>query len=66
MFAHNSRSVPRRDVKLYHDFSGVTQDENRFKKIPQVVETVRKYVPNQRRLSGLSEGKSWFLSIYRD
>ena len=55
-----------RGVKLCHDFIGVTKDENRFQKILQVVETVRKHVPNQRRLSGLSEGKSWFLSINRD
>ena len=29
-----------RGVKLCHDFIGVTKDQNRFQKIPQVVETV--------------------------
>ena len=32
----------------------------------QVVETVRKHVPRQPRLSGLSEEKSWFLPINKE
>ena len=53
-------------VKVWHKLIGVTQDENRFQKTLHVVETGRKHVPNQRRLSGLSEARSWFLSINKE
>ena len=50
-----------RGVKLCHDFLGVTQSEKRFQDVLQVVESSRKHVPNQRKLSSASQKKSWFL-----
>ena len=53
-------------MKLCHKSNGVTKVEISFQKNIQVVETVRKHVPNQSRLYGLSEGKSLFLSINKE
>ena len=55
-----------RCINFCHNSIGVTKDEISSHKILQVVETVRKIFPIQLRLSGLSEGKSWFLSINKD
>ena len=55
-----------RGVKLCHDFLGVTKNEKRFQDVLQVVESSRKQVPNQRKLSSASEEKSWFLTRYKE
>ena len=47
-----------RGVKPCHDFNCDTKVKESFQKIHQVCDTLRKHVPNQPRLSGLSEGKS--------
>ena len=53
-------------VKLCHDFIGVTVDEKSFHITLQVVETVIKHDPNQRRLSKSSKRKSWLFSINKN
>ena len=50
-------------ISVNHDLIGVTKDENSFQFFFQLVDTVGKHVQNQHTLSGLSEGKSRFLSI---
>lgn len=55
-----------RGVKLCHDFLGVTKDEERFQDVLQVVESSRKIVPKQRKLSSRSQEKSWFLALDDD
>lgn len=52
-----------RGVKLCHDFLNVARNENRFQEVLQVVENDRLRVPNQRKISSVSETKSWFLVL---
>ena len=46
-----------RGVKLCHDFLGVTMDKERFQDVLQVVESLQKKVPDQRKLSSCSQEK---------
>ena len=50
-----------RGVKLCNDFLGVTKSENRFQDVLQVVESSRKRIPNQRKVSSERPEKCWFL-----
>lgn len=50
-----------RGVKLCNDFLGVTKNEQRFQEALQVVESSRKQIPDQRKVSSAKPEKCWFL-----
>ena len=53
-------------MKLCHDFLNVAKDERGFQDVLQIVESDRKHIADQQKLSSASTEKLWFLTLDKE